>query len=303
MKLEYRNALVAPNAGPAPMKWSHKHTLNTGLILIGFLAILSSGASLYASKILADGMAALTLGDARNLEDSQALRLIGFREVSDAGAALLTGDPVYARLARSGSAALRERLVPALERIPDPQGRTLADRIETTERGYREVRAGPARPQRPADGLRHRGCRFPGAGARTGVDALVAHTAPAAPGTTTQASLVRTQTIINTITSITSIAIALAVTLRTAHPSHQPHLSGASSARVIAEGQTRDHRRLREERTSQLKDEFLATVSHSCATLWHDPRLTQLLRAAPRENSTAAGSHRAQRRLLVAAHR
>jgi len=65
---------------------------------------------LFASKILVQEMTALAPGEIRDRADSQALRLIGLREVSDASAALLTGEEQYARAARLGSATVRDRV-------------------------------------------------------------------------------------------------------------------------------------------------------------------------------------------------
>ena len=86
-------------------KWSHQHTLNTGLIVIGLLAVLSSSASLFASKVMVEDMAALAIGDVRNLSESQALRVSGYQEISEASASLLTGEDAYSRAARSACIA------------------------------------------------------------------------------------------------------------------------------------------------------------------------------------------------------
>ena len=47
-------------------RWSHQQKLNTGLIVIGLLAVLSSGASLIASTVLVRNMAALAESEVRN---------------------------------------------------------------------------------------------------------------------------------------------------------------------------------------------------------------------------------------------
>jgi CHASE3 domain sensor protein len=91
-------------------RWSTRQRLNTGLIVIGFLVILSSGASLIASKLLVQGTSAIDHPEAGDLSASQTLRLSGLQEISSAGASLLTGDEQYARAARSGSAALRAQM-------------------------------------------------------------------------------------------------------------------------------------------------------------------------------------------------
>jgi signal transduction histidine kinase/ActR/RegA family two-component response regulator len=246
-------------------KLSYRLTLNSGLVVIALLAILSSGASLLASKILVQRTAALAIGEVRDLADSQALRLIGVREVADARAYLLTAEEQYAQAARSGSAALRARVARLKARIEDREGRSLIDRIQMVERDYQEafelaLRApGGRRVVSAPATVMSRGLVLEQA-----LDALVAHLELAAAGElrATRAAVARTRTMFDLITSVSiALAVILCVVLillinRTSRKQ--------TSARILAEeGQTRATADLREAKAaSQLKDEFLATVSH-----------------------------------------
>ncbi len=246
-------------------KWSHQHTLNTGLIVIGLLAIMSSGASLFASKVLVQQMAALAIGEVRDLADSQKLRLVGLREVSDASASLLTGEAQYARAARAGSAAMRGRVARLKTQLADIEGRSLVGRIEAAERDYQEAfelalrtpRGQPAFSATAAVGSH--GLAFEQA-----LDALVAHMEPAAVGglKATRASVDRTQMVFNLITTV-SIALAVILVVMLIFLINRAYRE-QTSARILAEeGQTRTTVALEEAKeASHLKDEFLATVSH-----------------------------------------
>ena len=272
-------------------KWSHQHTLNTGLVVIGLLAILSSGASLFASKVLIQEMAALAIGEVRDLADSKSLRLIGLREVSDASASLLTGDGQYARAARSGSAALRNRVALLKTQIADLEGRSLVDRIETAERGYLDAfdqvpgAPGGRPPGSAASVLASRGLAFEQA-----LDALVAHMEPAAVGglKATQASVKRTQAVFNLITAV-SIALAVILCVILIALINRTYREASSARKQAEEGQSRTTVALREAKAaSHLKDEFLATVSHELRNpLAPILTWTQLLRSGTLEKDKA----------------
>ncbi|HEY6553250.1 MAG TPA: ATP-binding protein, partial [Vicinamibacteria bacterium] len=246
-------------------KWSNQHTLNTGLIVIGLLAIVSSGASLFASKVLVQNMAALAVGEVHDLSDTQALRLAGFRVVSDASASLLTGDEQFARTARAGSADVRERIAHLKSSIVDGEGRLLVDRVQIAEREYQEAFDAALRApagQRVLVATAAMGSR--GRAFEMALDSLVAHMEPAAVGglTTTRTSVARTQTVFNVVTSV-SIVLALilcALLILLINRTYREQ----TSARILAEeGQSRTTMALEEERAaSHLKDQFLATVSH-----------------------------------------
>lgn len=246
-------------------KWSYQQTLNTGLIVIGLLAIVSSGASLFASKILVQEMATVALAEVQDRSGSQALRVDGFRAVSDAGASLLTGEESYARAARSGSAAVRQRATQMRAQIVDVEGRSMIDRILVVEREFQESfeRARRAAPG-PRANLAAAASASRGRALQLALDSLVDHMEPAATGglTATQSSIDRTQTVFNVVTTV-SIFLALllcAMLILLINRSDREQ----TTARVLAqEGQTRTTVELKEERAaSQLKDEFLATVSH-----------------------------------------
>jgi signal transduction histidine kinase/ActR/RegA family two-component response regulator len=245
-------------------KWSHQHTLNTGLIVIGLLAILSSGASLFASKVMVQDMAALAIGEVRDLSESQALRVSGYQEISDASASLLTGEEAYARAARSGSAAVRDRVAQLETEILDNEGRSLVARIQAAERDYMDAfeRASPAGEARPATAAAAVGSR--GRAFEQALDALVEHMEPAAVGglATTRASVKRTQAVFNVVTTV-SILLALILCALLIIVINRSYHEQTSARLVAEEGNTKITADLDAAKAAnQLKDQFLATVSH-----------------------------------------
>jgi len=245
--------------------WSHQQKLNTGLIVIGLLALLSSGASLIASTVLVRNMASLAESEVRNLAESQAVRLLGLREIADATAFLVTGDEPYVTSVRAGSAAMRARLESLVSRQHDPVVGVLFDRIQASERDYlaefegaRQADPGRARIAATAR-METRGRALEQA-----LDALVAHMEPASVGAlaATRASVKRTQTMFNWITAASILITLILCTVLLVIVDRSTRLQ--SSARLLAqEGQTRTSAALLEAKAaSHLKDEFLATVSH-----------------------------------------
>jgi signal transduction histidine kinase/ActR/RegA family two-component response regulator len=235
-------------------KWSHQHTLNTGLIVIGLLAILSSGASLFASKVMVQDMAALAIGEVRDLSESQALRVSGYQEISDASASLLTGEEAYARAARSASAAVRDRVALLETQILDNEGRSLVDRIQAAEHNYMD-----AFERGAAAAVGSRGRAFEQA-----LDALVEHMEPAAVGglATTRASVKRTQAVFNVVTTV-SILLALVLCALLIIVINRNYHEQTSARLVAEEGNTKITADLDAAKAAnQLKDQFLATVSH-----------------------------------------
>lgn len=245
-------------------KWSHQLTLNTGLIVIGLLAILSSGASLFASKVLIQDMAALAIGEVRDLSDSQALRLLGHQELSDASAALLTGEETYARAARAGSGAVRKQAELLEKQIADRAGRSLVAQVRIAESEYREaferaLSAPGGSPSTVTAAVGSRGRSFGQA-----LDAFVAHMEPAAVGglASTRASVQRTQAVFNVVTTVSIVLVLILCGLLIVTINR--HQRTQASALVVAEeDQSRTTADLDAAKAAnQLKDQFLATVSH-----------------------------------------
>jgi signal transduction histidine kinase/ActR/RegA family two-component response regulator len=243
-------------------KWSHQHTLNSGLIVIGLLAILSSGASLFASRTLVRDMATVAVGEVRDLSDCQSLRLAGYREVSSASTALLTGEEQYAKAARSQSDSLRYRMTHLHAHIVDAEGRFLVDRVRTAERDFRDrferaLRTPGDRPGTTAVG-------FQGRAFEQTLDALVAHMEPAAVGglAATRASVKRTQAVFNVVTAV-SILLAVMLCAMLIVIINRNYREQASARESAEEGQSKTTADLNEAKAAiELKDQFLATVSH-----------------------------------------
>jgi signal transduction histidine kinase/ActR/RegA family two-component response regulator len=246
-------------------RWSRQHTLNSGLIVIGLLAILSSGASLFASRVLIRDMAKLTAEQGRDPGPHQAVRLAGLREISAVSLALLTGEAQHARAAGAVSADLRDQVARLRTQTTDPEIGPLLDSVERTDREYEQaledaLRALPGQPSAFATALV--GSR--GLALERSLDALVAHTEP--PGTVahgvTQERVKRTQAVFNAITAF-SIAVAVILCLILIVVINRNYRDQASARVRAEEGRTRITADLNEAKAANvLKDQFLATVSH-----------------------------------------
>ena len=270
-------------------KWSRKYTLRSGLILVGLLAILSSGASVIASRILVREMGTLTRYEGRGLTDSDELRLIGLREVLDANSSILTREESYSRAARAGSEVFRERVVRMRGRTEDVGSHLLLDRIELAERAYREafenaVRGSRGAPGNPADAA----MASRGRALESALDSLVVHlqSTAVADGAAERASMRGTQAFYNWFTSAT-IVFVVAVCLLLIMLINRTYRDEASARRVAEEGQNRTTATLREVKAaSHLKDQFLATVSHELRNpLAPILTWTQLLRSGTLDKS------------------
>ena len=275
-------------------RWSQQHTLTTGLIVIGLLAILSSCASLFASKFLVQDMAALAVGEVRDLSHTEALRLTGLREIAAANAALLTADEGFAREARSRSTALREQSARLQARIADRQGLAGVTRVQAAEAELMDSFESAMRVSRGRRPAAEAYAATVGARAlemQQALDALVVLMEPAAVGglETTRTSVKRTQTAFNLITSV-SIALVVLLCLMLIVVINRTYREQASARVLAEEGQTRTTAALHEARAaSQLKDEFLATVSHELRNpLAPILTWTQLLRSGTLTNDKSA---------------
>jgi len=246
-------------------RWSRQHTLNTGLIVIGLLAILSSGASLFASRVLIRDMAELTAEQGRDSRPHLAVRITGLREISAVSAALLTGSAQDARAAGAVSANLREQVARLRAQKTDPEIAPFLDTVERADREYQAafesaLRSPPGQPSASATALV--GTR--GLALERSLDALVARIEP--PGTAatglTRQWVKRTQAVFNAITAV-SIVVAVILCLILIVVTNRNY-SEQKTAQVRAEeGTTQITADLNEAKAAnQLKDQFLATVSH-----------------------------------------
>ena len=273
-------------------KWSYRQTLNAGLIVIGLLAILSCGASLFASRILIREIGAIAIDEVRDLAKSKELRVVGLREVSDGSAALLTGGRSYARASRAGSVAVQERAARLESTVADTEVRSLLDRIRTAEGSYRDAvdQALGTSGGRPGASIKAT-VASRGLALEQALDTFVAHLEPAATGglVATRASVRRTQAVFDLITAA-SIVLALIVCLMLILLINRTSREQASARLLAEQGQTKTSAALQEARAaSQLKDEFLATVSHELRNpLAPILTWTQLLRSGTLEKEKVA---------------
>jgi signal transduction histidine kinase/CheY-like chemotaxis protein len=267
-------------------KWSQQLTLNVGLVVIGLLAIVSSGASLVASKYLARDLAVLSIGGATNVSDSRALRLAGLQELSSASTALLTGEARYAQAARSWRSEVRAGLARLQTQIADPEGRFLVGRVQATERDYQqafdEATSSSGGPDLAV--VATRGQVFEQA-----LNDLETHIAPAAGAlATARASMGRTQALLNTVATV-SIVVALILCTMILIVINRNYGEQSTARLTAARGQIKSTADLNEAKAAiQLKDRFLATISHELRNpLAPILTWTQLLRGGTLEKKKA----------------
>lgn len=257
-----------PKSGPAVAEWSFQRKLFTGVILICLLAILTSAASLIASRSLIANMAAIETGEGRNLSEARALQLAGVKQVSDVQACLLTGGREFAPAVHGGSALVRDLLTRLESKIADPGGRSLIEHVRIAEQAHHEAFArelivssatpGSANAHYP-EAVLLRAAQF-----NRALLSLVAHleTTRLRSLAPTREAVRRAESVLLVITTATLILlVVLCVFLVAALTRSFRH---QQSAATLAEKGQRDAREsLSEaEAASHLKDEFLATVSH-----------------------------------------
>jgi signal transduction histidine kinase/CheY-like chemotaxis protein len=263
-------------------EWSFQRRLITGVIVICLLAIITSGASLFTSRILIANMTNVATGEGRDLADARALQLIGVKNIADAHACLLTGGKEFAPAARAGSSEARELIARLQLRISDPEGRSLLDKVATTERSYQDAFAHAlispgsltsSSGELYAEQLLTRGEDFDRA-----LAAFVTHTESArlrslvpARAAVSRAQAVLAVITIATILLLVLLCVILIGVLSRSYRQQQSARRHAEHGRTLAEhgqtlaehGQSEARATLTEvEAASHLKDQFLATVSH-----------------------------------------
>jgi len=242
--------------------------LITTLIVIGLLAVVSSGATLVVSRLIVASVDKVATSQARDLADSRQLQLSGSRKILDARTWVLTGDPGYALAATSGSAGMRDQISRMKARITGSPGEALLDRVAAAERQHQErferaeLAAGAPGGRGAilvADSLVSQGVVLGQA-----LDALVVHMdALTLSGLeATRNSVALAQKILNAITFAT-ILLAVIFCIMFILVLNKSHRVQATARTTAEERQTRTTLALSAaEEAGHLRDEFLATVSH-----------------------------------------
>ena len=247
--------------------WSFQRKLITGVIVICMLAILTSGASLFASRVLIANMERVSAGEGQDLADARALQLIGVKNIADVQACILTGGREFAPAARAGSTLVRDLVARLQLRTTDPEGRSLLDHVLAAERAHQDafaralIHSGP--PGSPTS-FNSKPVVSQGEQFDQALAVFVAHVESARirDGTQSVAVVKRAEILLIVITIATIMLLVLLCLLLIAALNRSYRLQ--TTARTQAEdGQTEARASLSEvEAASHLKDEFLATVSH-----------------------------------------
>ncbi len=249
-------------------EWSFQRKLITGVIGICLLAILTSAASMVASRILIANMTNVATGEGQALTVAREMQLLGVKNIADVHASLLTGGREFAPEARAGSAQVLGLARRLRTHITDPEGIALLERVLVAERAHLDVfeRALNARGTEASgarveysDQILLRSAQFDQAMAT-----LVTHleSARARSLVPARAAVHRSEILMIVITIATILLLVLLcfILITGLNRSYR----GQTAARNLAEhGQTEAKATLSEvEAASHLKDEFLATVSH-----------------------------------------
>ncbi len=204
------------------------------MIGICLLAILTSAATLFTSRVLTANMSQAASGIGHDLADARELQILGLRSIADAHACLLTGGKKFASSAQSGSSLVRDAAARMQSQMPDPRARALLARVLAAEEAHRLAFtralavAGTLRSESSAlypDAVLTRGEEFESA-----LDALVAHVES---GRVRSLAFARrdvdsAETFLSIIATVTVLLLVAAVPV--AHRGAQPELPPPADA-------------------------------------------------------------------------
>ena len=248
--------------------WSFQRKLISGVIVICLLAILTSAASMFASRVLITNMTNVATGEGQALTRARELQLVGMKNIADVRASLLTGGEDFAPEARAGSARVLDMAESLRPQIQGPEGIGLLDKVVATERAHLDVFERAmivTSASRGGAGIVYseevllRSAQFEQA-----MRALVVHAKSARTRSVVlaRAAVYRAEALMIVITIATILLLILLCVILVAGLGRS--YRGQTAARDLAEhGQTEAEATLSDvEAASHLKDEFLATVSH-----------------------------------------
>ncbi len=249
-------------------EWTFQRKLITGVIAICLLAILTSAASLFASRVLIVNTDVLSNGVGQDLQDAKNLQLSGIKKIADVRACLLTRSVSFESAARAGSSRVRELAAVLRSRVGDPEVRLLLDRVLNVERTHEEAFERELNAARSTavpmsipslEGVLERGARFD-----QSLTALVQRVEA-----TSDRSLAASRTAVNraedavVIVTIATILLLVFLCLVLIAVLNRSYLKQTVALATAQSEQSEARATLTEvEAASHLKDEFLATVSH-----------------------------------------
>jgi len=242
--------------------------LITGIIVICLLAILTSVASLVASRLLIANMTNVATGEGRDLADARALQLVVMKDIADVHSCLLTGGTEFAPAANAGSSMVRDLVAQLQTRLTGTEDLALLDHVPVTDRAPQAAFARALSLSGVAVGDAGAAYReqvlASGVQLEQATTALVTHIESARLRNLAgaRAAVGRSQSIVMGIAIVTVVLLVLLCLLIIAGLDRSYRRQ--TTARTLAEhGQTEARATLSEvEAASHLKDEFLATVSH-----------------------------------------
>lgn len=249
-------------------EWSFQRKLISGVIVICLLAIVSSGASLVASRMLVATVESAATGEVTVLEDARALQRIGVAYISNVHDFLIAGGEGRASAAKAGGALLRDQAGRLRARITTAEGRRLLDEILAAQRDHHDAfergLAAPAPGGRSSAASGADAVSILATRLDRSLNALVAHfeAARASRLEAARTAVGRARVLLSVITIATLLLMAILCLLLIV-VLNRSYRKQTIARRLAERGQSQARTSLSEvEEASHLKDEFLATVSH-----------------------------------------
>ena len=252
-------------------EWSFQRRLFLGVLLVCVLAILTSLGTLLSARVLVDRMSAVSVLESQDRSAARALQLDAVREVVTLQSHLLAGGTRSAAPARAALTRIQDRAATLLARAPDDSQKKAAEAVLEALRLQQaafERAAADLRDGTPAGITRARAsqARVVEASARLDLSAAaLVNLAALARGRgvlPAQSAVNRAQAVLlavnaSTIVLLVCMGILMVAALNASFRKQQ------QARRVAEHGQILARESLSVvEAASQLKDEFLATVSH-----------------------------------------
>jgi signal transduction histidine kinase/ActR/RegA family two-component response regulator len=249
-------------------EWSFQRKLISGVIAICMLAILTSAATLFTSRVLTSNMASVASGEGQDLQEARELQLAGVKYIADTQCSLLIGGAQSVALAAADDSLLRGQATRLHSRVPDAESRELIDAVLAAQRAHQDAFASTMRPsaRRPKSAAE----AYPqpvlerAGQLDQSLAALVTHLQSArlrslAPG---RAAVWRAEMFLTGITVATIVLLVMLCLMLIAALSRS-YVYQTFARKSAERGESEARASLSEvEAASHLKDEFLATVSH-----------------------------------------
>lgn len=252
-------------------EWSFQRKLISGVLLVCILAVLTSLATLISARILVGNMTRVSSGEGYDLAQARAIQIAGNRTIANAHACLLTGGAKFAPATREGSRRVREQALALLGHVAAERKAGVAAVLETEQQHHEaferaladlsavRVSSVALRAGAHLDSVLALGVRFDQALVEMVADCEAARGRSVLPA---RRAVNRAQTVMVAVNIVTVALLVMLCLVLVAVLNHS-YQQQTVARRAAEHGQSQARESLTvAEAASQLKDEFLATVSH-----------------------------------------